>query len=220
MHAWFAPVRALRCGCVHGDAWAAAAQPSGAPRMPSMSGAALLVLLAGWPLAVLALLPVAAVTALWGPLGWTGGLERLVWSGLVPATLTLAVGWVVRRGLPRHLFAYLLGRGYVGTLLASALAGAASLAIRPGPPGVAVSDLLVARLLLALAEAFLTGALTATLVACRPEWVATYSNRLYPPSLPPRPRVGPGAHRARRSGDLCRQRWNGDRPERRAEEIR
>jgi uncharacterized membrane protein len=141
-----------------------------------MTGVTLLVLMAGWPLAVLAMLPAAVLAAVGGSLPWHEALQRLVWVGLVPATCVLAVGAAVRRWLPSHLLAYILGRGYLGTLLASLLAGAALL---PASRVAASADLLVANLLLATGEASICGTLIAVLVFMRPGWLATFSERLY-----------------------------------------
>ena len=127
-----------------------------------LSGASLLVLLAGWPLAVL-------------------GLHRLVWLGLVPGTLAMLLGAGVRRWLPGHLFIYILGRGFFTTWVAVALTGALALGRAANPVGTDDGDLLLARFLTASGEAFLTGMLTAIFVAFRPDWLATYSDRLYLP---------------------------------------
>ena len=75
-----------------------------------MSGACLLVLMAGWPLAVLGLLPVALFTAWAAHLPWDQALHRGVWLGLMPATLTLLLG-----------------------CLRAALAAAPSVRLHPGP---------------------------------------------------------------------------------------
>jgi len=115
------------------------------PIVQPLSGAALLVLLAGWPLAVLAIFPVAAVTLFAGQLTPADGLHRLVWLGIVPATLALALGAALRRWLPNHLFVYILGRGFFATMLAAAAAGALALAITGAPTGTTAADLLVAR---------------------------------------------------------------------------
>ena len=155
------------------------------PQAQPMSGAALLMLMAGWPLAVLSLCPVAAITVLVGQVGAAEGLHRLVWLGVMPATLMLLIGAALRRWLPHHLFIYILGRGFFGTFIACALAGAAALALRVGPVGTVPGDLLLARVLTAFGEAVLTGMLTAILVAFRPQWLATYTDLLY---LPPPPR--------------------------------
>lgn len=146
-----------------------------------LSGAVLLTLLAGWPLAMLAL-PVAALLA-WGvgDLPAALALHRLVWLGVMPATLALAFGAGLRRWLPHHLFIYILGRGFFGTLLAVAAAGALALVLTGPPAGAETADVLVARWLAASGEAFLTGMLVAIFVAFRPQWLATYSDRLYLP---------------------------------------
>ena len=146
-----------------------------------LSGAALLVLLAGWPLTVLALLPLAGVMVAVGGLPWPEALHRLVWLGLVPATLAMALGAAVRRWLPAHLFIYIMGRGFFVTWIAAASAGALALLLVDAPAGITRADLLLARLLTASGEAALTGMLTAIFVAFRPEWLATYSDRLYLP---------------------------------------
>lgn len=146
-----------------------------------LSGASLLVLLAGWPLAVLALLPVAGVTMLVGGLDLSEALHRLVWLGLVPATLAMGLGAALRRWLPKHLFVYIMARGFFATWIAAASAGALSLALVEAPAGTDPADLLLARFLTASGEAFLTGMFTAIFVAFRPEWLATYSDRLYLP---------------------------------------
>ena len=149
------------------------------PIVQPLSGAALLVLCAGWPLAMLALLPVAAVTGWMGDLGWAEGLHRAVWLGVVPGTLALGLGALVRRWLPPHLFIYILGRGFFATQLGATLAGAGALLLSPLPAGISADDLLLARALAASGEAFITGMLVSIFVAFRPQWLATYSDRLY-----------------------------------------
>ena len=154
------------------------------PVAQPLSGACLLLLMAGWPLTVLALLPVAAATVLATGLPWAEGLHRLVWLGLVPATLALAFGAALRRWLPHHLFIYILGRGFFATAAAASLAGAASAFGHVLPGGLAFSDLALARLLAAWGDAFLCGMLVAIFVAFKPEWLATYADRLYLPAPP------------------------------------
>mgnify|MGYP006921738569 CR=1 FL=1 len=52
-----------------------------------LSGACLLVLLVGWPLAVLSLVPIAALGAWLGGIAWPQALDHLAWNGIVTATL-------------------------------------------------------------------------------------------------------------------------------------
>jgi uncharacterized membrane protein len=153
-----------------------------APVAQPLSGACLLLLMAGWPLTMLALLPVAAVTVLATGLPWAEGLHRLVWLGVAPATLALGLGAALRRWLPHHLFVYILGRGFFATAAAVGIAGIASALAHTLPGGLALGDLALARLLAAWGDAFLCGMFVAIFVAFRPQWLATYADRLYLPA--------------------------------------
>ena len=157
------------------------------PIVQPLSGACLLMLMAGWPLAMLALVPVAAVTAFMGDLDVALALQRLVWLGMVPATLAMLLGAALRRWLPNHVFVYILGRGFFATALATTAAGGVAWLRDGGPAGTTADDLLIGRWLAAWGDAFLSGMLVAIMVAFRPEWLATYSDRLYlGPAAPPK----------------------------------
>jgi uncharacterized membrane protein len=151
------------------------------PLVQPLSGAALLVLMAGWPLAMLALLPAAAVLMVMAGLPAAEALHRAVWLGMLPGTLALGLGTLVRRLLPGHLFIYILGRAFLATWVAVTLAGALALAVTGAPQGTEPADLLLARFLAASGDAFLTGMVAAIFVAFRPQWLATYADRLYLP---------------------------------------
>jgi uncharacterized membrane protein len=174
--AWWAALPAL--WGVDGVTGQSLAQP--------ISGASLLTLMAGWPLAVLAMGPAAALT------GWLAGLppelalQRGVWLGIVPATLALAFGAALRRWLPHHLFVYILGRGFFATWLAGAVAATGQMLLHQGPASLHQGDLLLARVLTASGDAFITGMLVSIFVAFRPHWLATYADRIYllPPKSP------------------------------------
>ena len=148
----------------------------GATVLPPLSGAALLVMMTGWPLAVLSCVPVSLIAVFGGPLDAYDALHRAVWLGIVPATVALAVGDVVRRWLPLHIGIYVFARGFLGSGLAVWLASTLGAALAASP---AAADAGVARLLMALGEAAITGAVVTFLVAHRPESLATYSDRLY-----------------------------------------
>jgi uncharacterized membrane protein len=93
----------------------------------------------------------------------------------------------MRRWLPRHLFVYILGRGFFATALSVAAAGALAALLYGVPANLSLDDVLLARGLAAWGDAFLTGGLTAIFVAFRPEWLATYTDRIYLPDDRPRP---------------------------------
>jgi uncharacterized membrane protein len=152
------------------------------PLLQPLSGACLLALMAGWPLAMLALVPVAVITTWAGGLEWAEGVSRLLWLGMLPASLAFGVGLVIRRWLPHHLFIYILGRGFLGSLLAMTVAGVLSMLLMGLPAGISTEDMLIGRWLAAWGDAFLTGMFAAIFVAFHPEWLATYSDRLYLPA--------------------------------------
>ena len=149
-----------------------------------LSGACLLVLMLGWPLAVLVLTSVAAVVWQVGQSPADQVLVQWVWIGLVPATLALGVGAALRRWLPANLFIYTLGRAFMGTALSMFLAGVMLewLSELAGQPPR--EQAMVARWLMAWGDAFLTGMAGAIFVAFVPQWLATWSDERYlrPPS--------------------------------------
>jgi uncharacterized membrane protein len=149
-----------------------------------LSGACLLVLMLGWPLAVPVLALVAVLVWLIGHQPWTAVLTQWVWVGLVPATLALAVGAALRRWLPPNIFIYTLGRAFLGTALSVFLAGVLFEVIHHLLGGNTLHEALVARWLMAWGDAFLTGLFAAVFVAFAPQWLATWSDARYlkPPS--------------------------------------
>jgi uncharacterized membrane protein len=140
-----------------------------------LSGASLLVLLLGWPLAVPVLTGVAVLVWLLGPGDAAQAVAHLWWLGVLPATLALGIGAALRRWLPPNPFVYTLGRGFFGTALASFVAGALMQWAHP----VAADQALVATWLMAWGDAFLTGLLVAVFVAFAPQWLATWSDARY-----------------------------------------
>ena len=151
------------------------------PVAQPLSGACLLMLMAGWPLAVLALLPVALLTGLLADLDATQTLHRLLWLGIAPATAGLVLGAAIRRWLPQHLMVYILGRGFFATAVAGMVTGVLSAAFEGPAGGLATGELMLGRGLAAWGDAMLSGMLVAIFVAYRPQWLSTYTDRLYLP---------------------------------------
>ena len=151
------------------------------PLAQPLSGACLLVLLAGWPMAMLGVGGVGLLAWALGELSPELALSRAVWLGVVPGSLALLLGAGVRRWLPHHLMVYILGRGFFASLLSLTLAGVLAMVWRGVPDGLSDADLLIGRWLAAWGDAFLTGMIVSIFVAFRPEWLATYSDRLYLP---------------------------------------
>lgn len=152
-------------------------------RMPlqlQWSGACLVVLMLGWPLAIPALVAVGSIAAVLSPsLDWADAVGTIAWQGVVPATLALALGAVIRRLIGTQPFVYVLGRAFLGTAVCLFLANVLGQWSGHSLPGVEGDLSLVARWLMAWGDAFVTGMLTAIFVAFKPEWLATWSDRLY-----------------------------------------
>jgi uncharacterized membrane protein len=148
------------------------------PLQLQWSGACLVLLMLGWPLAVPVLCLSAALASLIAPLGWSEALDMAAWLGVVPATAALAIGAAIRRFLGTHPFVYLLGRAFLGSVLALFLAGLLRQWIGHTLPGVTPDLSLVARWLTAWGDAFVTGMLCSIFLAYRPQWLATWSDAL------------------------------------------
>lgn len=143
------------------------------------SGAALLVLMFGWPLAVLSCVAVALLAALAAGQGLLSALDAAAWNGVIPATLALVLGLATRRWLPRHLMVYVLARGFAATLLALTLTAALWLGAHRLPAGLGAETLMLGRWLMAWGDATATGMLVAVFVVYRPQWLATWSDGRY-----------------------------------------
>ena len=151
------------------------------PLQLQLSGACLIVLTLGWPLAVPVFCLAGAAVALLTPVGWQQAAQMSLWLGLVPASFSVLLGAALRRWAWRQVFVYILGRAFLGTALCLFLAGALAQALgeRTLAAHVEPQLALIARWLLAWGDAFMTGMLTAIFVAFRPQWLATWSDRLY-----------------------------------------
>ena len=155
------------------------------------SGAPLAVLLLGWPLAVPVLTLAGASTLLIVDASLAHALHLTVWSGLLPATLTLLLGHGVRRLLGTHPVAYMLGRAFAVPMLALGACGVLSLVFGPTLAGTPGELQRVAAVLLALGEASWTCAVVSLLVAWRPRWLATWSDAMYLGQAPRPARMRP-----------------------------
>lgn len=154
-------------------------------RMPlqlQWSGACLVVLMLGWPVAIPVLVGVGALSWMLSPaMDWSDAIGATAWLGVVPASLGLLLGALVRRLTGTQPFVYVLGRAFLGTVACVFLAGLLSQWSGHALPGVGGELSLVARWLMAWGDGFVTGMLTAIFVAFKPEWLATWSDRLYIP---------------------------------------
>jgi len=149
------------------------------PLQLQWSGACLVLLMLGWPLAIPALCATGIVVGVIAGIDWQEQLDLVTWLGVVPATIALGVGAAIRRVLGTHPFVYILGRAFLGSVLSLFAAGALRQWAGAEIPSVDPGLSLVARWLMAWGDAFVTGMLCAIFVAYRPWWLATWSDDLY-----------------------------------------
>jgi uncharacterized membrane protein len=143
------------------------------------SGACLVLLMLGWPLAVPAMVAAGVILLAIAPVSLGAAMAMTFWQGVLPATLALGLGAVLRRWAPHHMFVYLMGRAFLGTAVClfatSLLAQAAGHTL----PGISEDLSTISRWLTAWGEAVVTGMLGAIFVAYRPQWLATWSDERY-----------------------------------------
>ncbi|GAP34973.1 hypothetical protein [Piscinibacter sakaiensis] len=187
--AWFRPWQALREPALRGP-WLAAlvllpplwSVPALLPRnLPALtlSGACLLVLVLGWPLAVWTLPAIGLAAALLRGQPGLAALDTLWWQGLLPATLALGFGLLARRWLPPNPFSYVLGRAFAATIAALTVSHSLALWWLPLSAGTDAESAWIGGWLMAWGEAITTGMLAAAAVAWRPEGLLTWSDRRY-----------------------------------------
>lgn len=157
-------------------AWPALA---GMPLALQWSAAPLVVLLLGWPLAVPVLVLAGFSTMLTAGASFTEALMLAFWAGVLPATVVLLLGQGVRKAFGHHPVAYLMGRSFAVPMLALLACSLCAAACGQGYLAQGGSTQLVAAVLLAMGEAAWTCAIASVLVAYRPQWLATWSDRLY-----------------------------------------
>ena len=149
------------------------------PLHVSWSGAPLITLMLGWPLAVPTLVGVSGIVWALTPADFDTALALFVWKGLMPACFTVVLGAALRRWVTHHPFVYVLGRGFLGSVMciffSSLIAQALGHTLANITPGLSA----VAYWLMAWGDAFITGMLCAIFVAFKPQWLATWSDRLY-----------------------------------------
>jgi uncharacterized membrane protein len=155
------------------------------------SGAPLVVLLVGWPLAIPIVTVAGASTMLTADASAAQALELTVWSGVLPATLMLLLGYAVRRALGANPVAYMLGRAFAAPMLALVACALVGAALGEVLTGTTRELQRIAIALLAMGEASWSCAIVSLLVAYRPQWLATWSDTLYLGRSPRTARIRP-----------------------------
>lgn len=148
-----------------------------------MLGVSTVVLLLGWRLTVVLLLPLFVLQALLSGWPWGESIIASIAAVLLPATITRGLVYWLRRRFGANLFFYTLGAGFSGGILSQLLfVGLGSLLVNLGigerlfylPEGM--WPLLP---MLAFAEGFVNGMLAAAFAVFAPQMLKTFDDRYY-----------------------------------------
>ena len=159
-----------------------------APDLPlHLLGATVLTLIAGPWLAWLGIALVATLSLLFGiaqaPFSGHGWGLALLGGGAVPVAVSWLCARALRRFAPTHPFVYIFGNGFFGAGLAVFAGGLATAALASfaarHDSALLLEVWLPAVLLLAFAEAWLSGMIVTLLVIYRPQWLSTFDDRRY-----------------------------------------
>ena len=145
-------------------------------------GATLLYLMFGLPLALVGMLLAAVATTLATDQNWIAIAGRVLVAGALPAIVSHVVRHAAEARLPANFFVYVFVVGFLGgglAMLATVAAVAASFAIAAPSAGPQSDAWIALALMLAFAEATLTGMLITLFVVYKPDWVCTFDDARY-----------------------------------------
>lgn len=146
-------------------------------------GVTAITLMFGWSLAVIAVALAMLGLTLNGSGGWDSYALNALICGVVPITLTQILLILIRWYLPKQFFVYVLVNGFFTAGFVGIVSGylAAALLVSSGAYTFAELGQTVLPFfpLMFLPEAILNGWLLAILVACKPQWVYSFSDEQY-----------------------------------------
>lgn len=147
--------------------------------------AATLTLMHGWRLALVGFGAVLAAQCVLegGFAPWTAWGANFICYAIVPTATIAALHALVERRLPHNYFIFFFITVFAGSMLAFNLAGLARVALLSAAGTLAWEQLggeyFVYLPMVSFGEAFMNGIVMAGAVVLRPEWVATFDERLY-----------------------------------------
>jgi uncharacterized membrane protein len=146
-------------------------------------GATLVVTLFDWGLALVAMGVVAGLAAVVFDASWEGIALTFLVFGAFPVLISALLQRACTAWLPRHLFMFIVGQGFISPAIAVSAAAYLALgthvALNGGSALTVPAGYAFSVFLLASGEAWFTGMATALIAVYRPAWVTTYDVRRY-----------------------------------------
>ena len=150
-------------------------------------GATTFTLMFGRQLAILGLSVVLAAVTFnsvdSGTIGWSPYALNALMMVVVPVFIAWAILKVVERWLPANFFIYIFVITFFGAALNTVLTGFVATTLLGVadiyPMDMLFGDFFLSYILLAFAEAWLTGAAITLMVVYAPDWVVTFDDRRY-----------------------------------------
>ncbi|WP_050452652.1 energy-coupling factor ABC transporter permease [Candidatus Burkholderia verschuerenii] len=145
-------------------------------------GATLMVTLFDWRLALLGTAATTGLAAVVLDANWLNVALTYVLFGALPVGVSTLLQRLSNAWLPRNLFTFILGHGFVtsGAAVAAACGGTLlmEMALAGGPIAIPAA-FMRGSVLLCAGEALFTGLLTILITVYKPAWIMTYDVRRY-----------------------------------------
>lgn len=145
-------------------------------------GATLMVTLFDWQLALLAMAATTGLAAVVLDASWPGVPVTFVMFGALPVAISTLLQKAMHAWLPRSLFVFILGQGFLTSALAVAAACASGVLLQvvlAHSQIVIPGGFLLAASLLVAGEALFTGVFTILISVYRPAWITTFDVRRF-----------------------------------------
>lgn len=110
---------------------------------------------------------------------WQGFAADFLVSGALPVAVTILAWRWAQQVLPANVFVYVLGNAFGGAALAMAASTLSRAVLTAAIGARGVEAYLAATPLLMFGEAFFSGAVLVLVVVYRPQWCATFDDRIY-----------------------------------------
>jgi uncharacterized membrane protein len=145
-------------------------------------GATLMVTLFDWRLALIGTAATTGLAAVVLDASWLSVATTYLLFGAVPVAVSTLLQRLSNLCLPRNLFTFIAGHGFITSAVAVAAACGATVGLEmalAGGPVIVPPAFTRGSLLLGAGEALFTGLLTILITVYKPAWITTYDVRRY-----------------------------------------